>query len=160
MVSKKAKKCVYVFSSVCLWVCLQVCICMCLCLRVSVSMRVCVSVCACLCLSMSVYLCVSMCVCVSVYKIPSESGSPFNGNDTPKFWQPQARRGIEAKMESPTQFLSWPVYNFHRLRETEIRASTIKFCILDKLSSPSRKENDTGSKADQKAATHTQTTFA
>lgn len=43
--------------------------------------------------------------------------------------------------------------------ETEIRASTIQFLPLDKLSSPFRKEKDIGSKADQKVAAHIQTIF-
>ena len=53
---------------------------------------------------------------------------------------------VEAKMESPDQFLSRPVQNFSATEETEIKAFAIQFLLLDKLSSSFRKKRESATK--------------
>lgn len=64
---------------------------------------VCVSMSVCLCVHGCVCVCASVRVCVSVYKICSESGSPFNGNYTPGSWQV-----LEAKTASVLSLFQGP----------------------------------------------------
>lgn len=62
-------------------------------------------------------------------------------------------------MESPAQFLSRPVHNFHSHKWNWNKELHYSVLLFGQATIIFRKEKHTGSKADQKVAAHIQTTF-